>query len=587
MDDTLAEALQGFDAAFRRLHEAVADDEQLDETLFADTDEWLSLLRHKLVPQLSGEPYLAIAVAGGTNSGKSTVFNVMLRQDASPVRATAAATCHPVFAGNAMRVQQCLDGRLMPEFTPRKLDDVEAVLTHEAPDETLFVVEVPSLPDDIVFLDTPDVDSIDMTNWTVAENIRSAGDIVIAVVTGEKYKDDKVVEFFRAARESGRIVLPLLNKAEAESNFDIPRQQLAEFREDVGLETPCFIFPHTPGIKENYDQVIQSEDGTMTLMAFLEDLDVPEVKDIVYRRSVEYFGREAGGFLAHVDSIAESMDGVVREFNNRAKEYARKYEPVPGAQIGGLLHQYVQERRGPVRRFMGATGGAVAKGVTTVGKQVRSAIMSRATLESAQTIEKADDVHTVHRQEVTRIVRDLATSYVESSRNIAEPAGHLLRDALDEIDIDKEVEDIVTKVVNAELSDEFREHAIEMLDKWWNDPSSSRRFIEAADGILAVAPAAVAVFVGVHTAGVGTAELTAVTWPLAQQLMARAFEHGFGDRIFDFLHPWQEEQREKLVESIHEHLTEPAVQKVEQYSRPLSGEIMDELRRWQRVCLQD
>src|SRR5690606_29232237 len=110
----------------------------------------------------------------------------------------------------------------------------------------------------------------------------------------------------------------------------------------------------------------------------------------------------------------------VDEFDDRAEEFSSRYKPVPGAEIGGLLHSYIQERRGPVRRFMGATGGAVAKGVTVVGKQIRNAIVQRASLERTRTIETEDDVERVRLQEIESLARKLATSYVDSSQNVGE-----------------------------------------------------------------------------------------------------------------------------------------------------------------------
>ncbi len=37
--------------------------------------EWFELLRQKLVPQLGEQAFLVVAVVGGTNIGKSVIFN--------------------------------------------------------------------------------------------------------------------------------------------------------------------------------------------------------------------------------------------------------------------------------------------------------------------------------------------------------------------------------------------------------------------------------------------------------------------------------------------------------------------------------
>ena len=100
MHDTLGQALSDFDAALREFREALAFDPPLLDSVFADTSGWANLLTYKLVPHLAGEGCLIAAVAGGTNSGKSTVFNTLLGAAISPVAPTAAATRHPVIAAH-------------------------------------------------------------------------------------------------------------------------------------------------------------------------------------------------------------------------------------------------------------------------------------------------------------------------------------------------------------------------------------------------------------------------------------------------------------------------------------------------------
>ena len=587
MDEDVIDALRAFDENLHALEDALTHD-AVREAVFADTHDWIALLRHKLIPRLAGPECLTVAVAGGTNSGKSTVFNLLLGGDTSPVRATAAATCHPVIAAAPDLAKRCLEGKIYPEFKAIALDDPNAVIGHEAPDDQLFVVESDALPEGIVLMDTPDVDSIDTANWTIAENIRAAGDIVIAVLTGEKYKDDRVVNFFRAAHESGRVVVPVMNKADKNSDYEIARGQLAEFRNDTGVKTEPFLFPFDSEIRESFKADIISEDGESTLTDYLANLDTSEVRDSVYRQSVVSFAKSAGGFLTQVDKIEENLSGVLNEFNNRAADYAQKYDPVPGEAIGGLLHEYVQARRGPVRKFLGNAGGTVAKGVVSVGSSVRKAILERVNLEPTRIIASAEDVKTVHEKEIARLARELATSYLASCPNLAEPAQTLIKDGSNSLQVDDAVDRAAKDLIgDQDLSEDFRAHAKVMLDEWWNDPTSSRRFIEAADSILAVAPAAVAAFVGINTAGLGTAELTAVTWPLAQQLATRAFEHSFGDRIFDFLKPWREERREKFLEAVLANVTEPVTGQLESNLAPLQGDILETLRSSQRTCLID
>ncbi|HRI89418.1 MAG TPA: 50S ribosome-binding GTPase, partial [Candidatus Hydrogenedentes bacterium] len=237
-DAALGAVLVQFDAALKRLREALSSDALVQEAVFAGAEEWSNLLSYKLVPHLAGDGCLIVAVAGGTNTGKSTVFNLLLGHIVSPIMATAAATARPVIAANPLRAAQCLDGKLVPEFQPQPLRDARAVVERTSAANALYVATHDTLPDRIVLLDTPDVDSIEREHWGVADAIRAAGDVLIAVLTGEKYKDDRVVSFFRQALASGRVIVPVMNKANPEKNFEIARNQIAEFRELVGCDAP-------------------------------------------------------------------------------------------------------------------------------------------------------------------------------------------------------------------------------------------------------------------------------------------------------------------------------------------------------------
>ena len=58
--------------------------------------EWYELLEQKLVPQLHDDAFLVVAVVGGTNIGKSVVFNHLAGTRASSTSPLASGTKHPV-----------------------------------------------------------------------------------------------------------------------------------------------------------------------------------------------------------------------------------------------------------------------------------------------------------------------------------------------------------------------------------------------------------------------------------------------------------------------------------------------------------
>jgi hypothetical protein len=585
MSEHLGEALSGFDDALLRLREALAGDSQLCDRVFTGTEHWVDLLTYKLVPHMAGEGCLIAAVTGGTNCGKSTVFNLLLGEAVSPAVDTAAATRRPLLAANASRAAQCLESRLVPEFSPLPFAEAEAVLDREGPESALYVAQSDALPDRLVLLDTPDVDSIETEHWEAAEHIRASGDVLIAVVTAEKYKDERVVSFFKRARESGRVVIPVMNKANPENDYAVARQQLDEFRADVGTQAPRFVVPHDFHVAQRYDQPIACLDDAPGLRLYLESLDVPSIKERVFRATIEHFAKETGAFLTHVDEVAAQLRSVAEEFHTRARHASELYDPAPGEAVGGLFHAYVQSKRGPVRRVIGNASMKVARGAASMAKGLRDAFRVRAQLENEATAQSDEEIHALHAAAIERIVRDLATGYIESGQNLREPTAHLLKNGIDIVDLDPARRAVTRQVLRTEsVSDAFRAHAEAMLDSWWNDNTGKRRVLEGLDALLAVAPAAIAAPISLYTGGVGVSEAVVIAGPMVEQFMARVIEYQFGDAMFDFLSPWRTEQQEALELALRQHLCDPYLIEVLAYCEVLEGVIVTDMRRFHEQC---
>jgi hypothetical protein len=580
MERSLGQIVQEFDAAVRGLRAALARNPDIEAAVFSGAESWLDLLTYKLVPHLEGEGCLVVAVAGGTNSGKSTVFNLLLGRDVSPAVTTAAATRHPVIAGNARRVAQCLEGKLVPEFAPKPLENPKAIIENGGQESTLFVAEARDLPDRLVLLDTPDVDSIEKTNWAAADSIRAAGDVIVAVLTGEKYRDERVVAFFREALAAGREVVPLMNKADPADDFAVARRQLVEFAADVGFEPAAqFVVPHDFGIGKNYSRPIGAIDGEHPLGAYLESLDVAAIKERVYRGTVQHLADSADAFLVQADETAQALRRVADEFEGRAEAFARRYDPAPGAAVGGLFHEFVQSRRGPIRRAIGTTSTAIVKGTTKIARTVYGGFRKRATLDPQEVCQTEAEIQALHRQMIEQITRNLARSYVDSARNLKEPAAQLVAGPIRRLNVDEAVKTVSRQTLRSEsISKEFRDHANRTLETWWTDHKGRRRVLEGLDAVLAIMPAAIAAPLSLYTGGVGVPETLIVAGPLAEQFVARVIEYQFGDAMFDFLSPWRNEQQQNLMHALHEHVTGPALRDLYEMLEPLEGEAVDRMR---------
>ncbi|MFM1919251.1 MAG: hypothetical protein RLZZ303_885, partial [Candidatus Hydrogenedentota bacterium] len=534
----------------------------------------------------TGEDCLVLAVGGGTNTGKSTLFNLLAGQEISPVRSTAAATCRPVVAANSRRALDCFEGRLAPGFQPRPLEHADEVLSRENPPEVLFIAECESLPPSWVVLDTPDVDSIDLANWDVAARLRAAGDIMLAVLTAEKYQDDRVVDFFREAAASGRVVLPIMNKANPANGYAVAREQLAGFCAAIGLENgPVFASPHDLDLAARGASVIARVDQPGTLLDYIGGLDPAEVKKQVYAATAAHFVEETACLRERIETACEALRASIQTFEESARRFARHYQPVPGAAVGGLFHEFVQGKRGSVDRAIGGASRAFAQGVARAGKAVRDAVMSRALLEAPARDGTDDKVRQRNIRQIEQISADLASHYIEVTRSFGAPAATLVSARIDRMDMDG-VKVRVTRMAeqNGGITEDFRAHAERTLETWWQDHRGKRMVIEALDRALLLAPAGIAGVISINTAGVGVPEALMVAGPVVEQFAARVMEYQFGDQMFDFLTPWRKDQQEALERALREHVAQPLLEPVTRVLDALEAEQGAQLMRSLDAC---
>jgi hypothetical protein len=203
-------------ATLRRLRDAV--DELAREIIPLELPgvagrEWYELLRTKLIPQLDEDAFLIVAVVGGTNIGKSVVFNHLVGCRASATSPLASGTKHPTCL-----VPEGFDEvhdlrALFPGFEVRPWNDPSDAL-QERDADYLFWRSEPVLPSTLVVLDTPDIDSEARINWHRADGIRRSADVLVAVLTQQKYNDAAVKDFFRKAAAEDKASVIVINQVQ-------------------------------------------------------------------------------------------------------------------------------------------------------------------------------------------------------------------------------------------------------------------------------------------------------------------------------------------------------------------------------------
>ncbi len=197
--------------------------------------QWRELLSQKLVPQMARPPFLVVGVTGGTNTGKSVIFNHLAGERASAVDFRAAGTKHPVcMIPEGIDPQEVLS-RHFDLFELRQWHREEDPL-EESPSHLLFWRRGRDVPDRLLLLDTPDIDSDAPVNWKRARAIRQAADVLVGVLTQQKYNDAAVKQFFRDASEAGKPVILVFNMCDLEEDRRHWPRWTRRFCEETGTD---------------------------------------------------------------------------------------------------------------------------------------------------------------------------------------------------------------------------------------------------------------------------------------------------------------------------------------------------------------
>jgi len=181
--------------------------QRIDQLILAE-----AFIRKGQLIEALPDPVLQMAVVGPTQAGKSSLVNVLLNSNVAGVSPLAGYTIHPQGFCNGISVADCSGlqryfGRFQQlQQTQLSKDRFDCFsLTENTTDSKL-------LPHGILW-DTPDFDSIDSA--TYREGVIRAvalADMIILVVSKEKYADQSVWDIMSALEELRQPTIICLNK---------------------------------------------------------------------------------------------------------------------------------------------------------------------------------------------------------------------------------------------------------------------------------------------------------------------------------------------------------------------------------------
>jgi hypothetical protein len=397
------------------------------------------LARSKLLAELTRgftAPVVAV-VAGGTNVGKSSLFNALLGEAVSSVDARAGHTALPVAAGGGDA--RAMLAALLPEYVVADAGPgPEGAAGAAERDAPALVLRETATPGGVLLLDSPDVDSALLAHHGRAEDALLASDILVFVTSPTKYNDKQCVEFLLRAAEMGKSVAVLFNflpgKTPAGGRGDRgPRHEiLDDFRRSVLGRLPKGT--QAPGVFE-FDALAADETAdagrakklakaAREARAFLEGegARASRVKRAVASGGARHLASSLKPALRALREEARSLESVRATLESAARRAEADYERFLRAQefieLELVLGRLMARFRVPVL-------DEVLDVLAFLPRKLAGAILRRATVEERRA-ERARSVRAKETELLTRTRVDFARSLEECGSD--EVAGILYRE---------------------------------------------------------------------------------------------------------------------------------------------------------------
>ncbi len=157
-----------------------------------------------------------IVFAGGTGTGKSTLFNAACGRPLSGTGVERPRTGGPIASAS----RECLSEKGFPLMSVRIEHKPHEEVLHGpatgAPGELLVLEHEGEDWGGVVMVDTPDLDSVRAENRRSAEDVGLLSDAIVFVSSQEKYSDEVPYRFLQAMAREGKEIFFVLNKAHGE-----------------------------------------------------------------------------------------------------------------------------------------------------------------------------------------------------------------------------------------------------------------------------------------------------------------------------------------------------------------------------------
>ena len=481
--------------------------------------DWFELLHYKLLPQLELGALLVVGIVGGTNIGKSVLFDHLAGEMASAVSPLAAGTKHPVCLVPPGLEDAELLARLFAGFHLRAWHSADDPL-QESDDSLLFWRTGVNVPERLLLLDAPDVDSDAKVNWQRARLIRQSADVLVAVLTQQKYNDAAVKQFFREAVEADKPIIVVFNQCDLEEDRDFWPQWLATFASETGAEPDLvYIVPYdrTAANELKLPFFFVGRDGRRplgepsSLRAELAALRFDEIKIRTLR-----------GALGRVLEPATGATRYLEQIRAAAGQYAAAHDALSATEMARVAWPTLPPSVlvDEIRTWWDTSRSSWSRSVhgfyRTLGQGVLWPIRKAWELANPGV-----EPLLAFRQREREAILLAVEKMLDELERLSQVGNDTLRPFLLELLGGNARERLLTRVQQAHealpaLDDDYRAFLGKELDAWKEENPRAVRFLRSLDNVVAVARPAI------------TISLVVSGWVVAGDLVSQAAVHAAG-----------------------------------------------------------
>ena len=173
---------------------------------------------------------LVVTLQGGTGTGKSSVFNALIGKSISLTGVERPQTRGCIFFVPSHAVPVILESEPFLSFPFGRIafDDLRSPVKGE-PGGITIVEHTVREWENILLIDSPDLDSVEEGNRTLAEEIMLLSDLILFVTSQEKYADNTPFEAIKEVSHDRKPFLLIINKLDSQDGLEDLHAKLDEF----------------------------------------------------------------------------------------------------------------------------------------------------------------------------------------------------------------------------------------------------------------------------------------------------------------------------------------------------------------------